>query len=114
FGLHAALHGGGNQLDVAEERAADARREIGERLEMLFRDEQDMAGEQRAAVQERQRNGIFEHDIARKRARSDLAESAASVGSHQLWIGPSPRLSAAIICSFLASAAFTADSMEKA
>src|SRR5260370_5622422 len=99
-------------LDVAEECADRARRKVGQRLKMFPRHEQNVAREQRAAVQEGQRDGILEHDVARKRKRGDLTESTASLGRHQLWIGPSPRLSAVMICTFLVSAACTADSME--
>lgn len=112
FRLHAMLHRANQHLGVSKERCDEMRGEILQRLIVLLGNQQSMAGKKRTVIQESKRNVVFKNDIARQIACDDLAEFARLTMFHQLAMGPSPRLSEAMMISLRPSAMRTADPME--
>ena len=77
LGLHAVLHRTGQHLDISEEGRDELRRKIRQRLIMLLGNQQRMAGEKRAMVQESEREIVLKNDVTRQVSPHNLAEFAS-------------------------------------
>ena len=77
----AAADRAGQPLCGVEERLDELRRQVVDRLVVVARDEQDVAGEEGAVVEEGERQLVVEHDLGVDLAGDDRAEEA---------VGPAP------------------------
>ena len=78
--LHCCLHFAGEHLSVGEKRADQGGGEIGQSGVMRFRNQQDVAGEKRADVEEGDGDFVFENNFGFHFARNDFAEKARLAG----------------------------------
>ena len=76
----AAGSDGGDALHPLEERADVG--ELGQRHDVVDRHDEDVAGEQRRAVEEGDGDVVAEHDLGGGGAGDDRAERAPRVGRH--------------------------------
>ncbi len=74
------LHGLGEQPGVSEERIDQMLGEVGERLVMLAWNEKDMAGKERAIVEERDAAIVLHHDLGASVAVGDGTKGAHEPG----------------------------------
>ena len=74
FGFHRERYGFRQQLDVCEERCDQFGVDVRECLEVPSGDEEDVTGEERAAVEESDRDVILEHDVGGSRPVDDVAK----------------------------------------
>src|SRR5262249_16944787 len=77
--VEARLHHAREKLDAGEERADESSRQIGEKRHVPPRDEKRVAVEDRAMVEEADRNLVLEHDVARRIAADDPTECAVRI-----------------------------------
>jgi len=81
FRFHYLLHFAGKHLSVGEKRADQFGGEIRQGGVMRFRDQQDVAGEKWANVEEGHGDFVFENNFGFEFARNDFAEEAGFVFS---------------------------------
>jgi hypothetical protein len=77
--LHCCLHFAGEQLCVGEKRADQSGGEIRQSGVVRFRNQQDVAGEKRANVEEGDGDFVFENNFGFEFSRNDFAEQAGLV-----------------------------------
>jgi hypothetical protein len=77
--FHCCLHFSSEHLSVGEKRADQGCGEIRQSGVVSSRNQQDVAGEKRANVEEGDRDFVFENDLGFQFARSDFAEKARLV-----------------------------------
>lgn len=89
FCFHYLLHFAREHLSVGEKRADQFGGEIGQSGVVRFRNEQNVAGEKRAHVEEGQGDFIFENNFGFEFARNDFAEEARLVlgDGRSSWTG---------------------------
>jgi len=76
FGLHSEGNGFRHELSVCEERCDQLRVEIWKRRKMLFGNQENVAGEERAVVKKSDRDVVFEYDVGGSSSINDIAEYA--------------------------------------
>lgn len=76
FGLHGPFHGLRQKPSVRKERRDQLRRQVTQGCIVSLWDQQAMAGKERAAVEEGERNLILENDAARSRSPASSTTSA--------------------------------------
>src|SRR5262249_3786215 len=74
--LHPFFDRARQDLRVREQRSDQLRGNFLDRLVVLTRAEQDVAGEQRTLIEERDRSFILEHDVSGNFLADDLAKDA--------------------------------------
>ncbi len=79
FCFHYLLHFSGEHLNVSEKRADHGGGEIRQSGVVRLRNQQDVAGEKRANVEESQGDFVFENNFGFHFARNDFAEEAGFV-----------------------------------
>jgi hypothetical protein len=91
---HRRLHRAGEVLRALGERAEHGARRVHERHDVLARHEQDMPGEQRPDVEERDEVVVLEHHVGGQLAGDDPAEHAVRVHAATRCSGARPRMPA--------------------
>lgn len=81
FSFHGLLHFAGKHLSVGEKRSDQFGGEIRQSGVVRFRNQQDVAGEKRANVEEGHGDFVFENNFGFEIARNDFAEEAGFVFS---------------------------------
>ena len=79
FCFHRLLHSAGEHLSVGEKRTDQGGGEIRQSGVVCFRNQQDVAGEKRADVEEGDGDFVFENNLGFEFARNDFAEEAGFV-----------------------------------
>ena len=79
-GAHRVAHGDADALDAARQLGGEVGRQVPDRLVVLARDEQRVAGEQRPGVEEAEPALVLVDDVGRRAPGDDLAEDAGLRG----------------------------------
>ena len=81
----AVLHGRRDPLHPLEQRPEQIDWEVEQRLDVISRDHEDVAREDRSLIEERDGDVVVEHDMSRLGARDDGAEGTGlrALGRHR-------------------------------
>lgn len=74
FGFHPEFDGARQKLRILKERTGQLWRQVCQRLEVLSRNQQAVAREQRPVIEEGQREMVFKYRQRRDAPRNNLAE----------------------------------------